>query len=405
MPRHETTSALRVASRLARVRIVHLVDALDTIGGVPTYLGGLLPALASRGVQNIVLTGAAAGTAPGAEVVHVSAIEAATATVSAALADELRAALGQANPDIVYSHTARSPAVVGVAAEVAPVAVYAHDYFTICPGSERYLHRSVAFCSEGFGARCFWRAYTERTTNRRPDRLVREIRRVARWQHTWQQVSAVLVASPFVADTYRAAGIPPDRIKLVPYSIEMPGHIECAKEVDVAYVGRLTDSKGVHVLLEAMCELEGVTLTIAGDGPERMALEAQAVRLGLQSRVRFAGWIQSAERDDLLARSRVFAMPALWDEPFGIVGVEALAAGVPVVATDVGGIPSWLDDQETGLLVPRGDHLAFANALRRLLGDEELRSSMGVLGRAAASRFSLGAHVDALLDAFTDLRR
>jgi glycosyltransferase involved in cell wall biosynthesis len=387
------------------VRIVHLVDALDTIGGVPTYLGGLLPALASRGVENTVLTGASGGTAPGAEVVHVPAIEAATAAVSAVLADELRVALRRANPDIVYSHTARSPAVVAVAAEVAPVAVYAHDYFTICPGSERYLHRSVAFCSEGFGARCFWRAYTERTTNRRPDRLVREIRRVARWQHTWQQVAAVLVASPFVADTYRAAGIPADRIKLVPYSVEMPPQIERDKDVDVAYIGRLTDSKGVHVLLEAISDLEEVTLTIAGDGPERIALEAQVVKLGLESRVRFVGWIQSDERDDLLARSRVFAMPALWDEPFGIVGVEALAAGVPVVATDVGGIPSWLDDQETGLLVPRGDRVAFADALRRLLSDGELRSRMGTLARTAANRFSLVAHVDALLDAFADLRR
>jgi len=396
---------LGAPSRLARVRIVHLVDAFGNIGGVPTYLAGLLPALIGRGIENVVLCGSPVGLVAGARVVHVPAIGTAKATLGDAQAEELRDVLRATSPDVVYSHTARSPAVVRIASESAPVVVYAHDYFTICPGSERYLHRSVAFCAEGFGARCFWRAYTERTTNRRPDRLVREIRRVAQWQRTWPDVGLVLVASPFVADTYRAAGIPAERIKLVPYPVEPPGAVEGGDPVDVAYIGRLTNSKGVHVLLRALRALPGVTLTVAGDGPERNALEALAVKLGIEKRVAFVGWIDAAERDRLLARARVFAMPSLWDEPFGIVGVESLAAGVPVVASAVGGIPSWLEDGETGLLVPRGDVDELAAALLRLLGDDELRLRLGEHGRVAATRYSLDAHLDALLEAFAAVCR
>jgi glycosyltransferase involved in cell wall biosynthesis len=181
--------------------------------------------------------------------------------------------------------------------------------------------------------------------------------------------------------------------------------VEGGDPVDVAYIGRLTNSKGVHVLLRALRALPGVTLTVAGDGPERNALEALAVKLGIEKRVAFVGWIDAAERDRLLARARVFAMPSLWDEPFGIVGVESLAAGVPVVASAVGGIPSWLEDGETGLLVPRGDVDELAAALLRLLGDDELRLRLGEHGRVAATRYSLDAHLDALLEAFAAVCR
>src|SRR5207248_662901 len=105
--------------------------------------------------------------------------------------------------------------------------------------------------------------------------------------------------------------------------------------IDVVFVGRLVSDKGVDVLLEALARLGDVSAVIAGDGPERHALEEQASTLGLGGRVRFSGWVSSTEREKLFAGATVFVLPSLWEEPFGIVGLEALAAGLPVVASNV----------------------------------------------------------------------
>jgi glycogen synthase len=155
----------------------------------------------------------------------------------------------------------------------------------------------------------------------------------------------------------------------------------------------------VHVLLEALARLSGVSAAVAGDGPARAELEELSRDLGLTDRVRFLGWIGQEQRAALLRGSRVFVLPSLWDEPFGIVGVEALGAGLPVVATAAGGIPDWLDDGVTGILVPRGDRDTLARALDRLLQDEPLRRRYASAGPIASERFSLARHLDVLLPA------
>jgi glycosyltransferase involved in cell wall biosynthesis len=114
-------------------------------------------------------------------------------------------------------------------------------------------------------------------------------------------------------------------------------------------------------------------------------------------RIDFTGWVSPAERLDLFHRSRVLAFPALWQEPFGLIGLEALAAGLPVVASDAGGIPSWLVPGEGGLLVPPGDSARLADALRSLLDDEPLRARLGERGPEIAARFSIDHHLDLLL--------
>lgn len=385
------------------MRVLHLVDRLDTIGGVPTYLAGLLPALASEGIESVVATADdSRAEFAGARCVHVPAVGSTAPRLTAAERSALRSALGNEAPDVVYSHTARSPDVVAVACEQAPTLVYVHDYFTVCPGSARYLHNRVAFCEEGPGARCFWRAYTERCTNRRPDRLVNEYRRVKAWERTWQLVARALVAAPFAADVMAASGVPRDRIVVVPYFVRVGEPLRGEAATDVLYVGRLTASKGVHVLLQALSALPGTTAVIAGDGPERPALERLAGRLGLSERATFLGWVGDEERDRLLAQSRVFALPSLWDEAFGIAGLEALAAGVPVIASAVGGIPFWLEDDEGGRLVPRGDSRALAEALRAVLADRALYDRLAETAPRAVRRFGLERHLERLVP---ELRR
>jgi glycosyltransferase involved in cell wall biosynthesis len=123
-----------------------------------------------------------------------------------------------------------------------------------------------------------------------------------------------------------------------------------------------------------------VTLAIAGDGPDRAALERHAQELGLGERARFLGGLPRERVLRLFRAADAALLSSSW-ENFPHTVVEALAVGTPVVSTAVGGVPEVVTDGENGLLVPPGDPAALADALARLLDDDALRER---LGRAAA---------------------
>ena len=136
---------------------------------------------------------------------------------------------------------------------------------------------------------------------------------------------------------------------------------------------------------------------VAGDGPARPALEALSAALGVGDRVTFLGWVDADESRRLLGAARVLALPSLWEEPFGLVGIEALAAGTPVVASEIGGVPTWLADGQGGFLVPPGDERALAHALRRVLAEDALHATLAAAAPSQAARFSIDNHLAALL--------
>jgi len=146
----------------------------------------------------------------------------------------------------------------------------------------------------------------------------------------------------------------------------------------VGAVGRLAPEKGYDVLIQAMVELSGCRLVLLGEGPERVPLTALACQLGVEDRIQMAGWVAAPWTSRF--RFDVMAVPSII-EGFGLVAVEALLAGMPVVASRVGGLVEILRDGETGLLVEPGDAAALGHALRGLLGDPAGRSAMGRRGR------------------------
>ena len=129
------------------------------------------------------------------------------------------------------------------------------------------------------------------------------------------------------------------------------------------FVGRLVERKGVQVLLEALARLRdrpGVRVRVVGDGPMRGALERQAATLGVADRVRFDGSVSTEELVRRFRECDVFVLPAVVDakgdtEGLGVVLIEALSYGKPVIASAAGGIVDIVRDGETGLLVPPGD--------------------------------------------------
>lgn len=172
-------------------------------------------------------------------------------------------------------------------------------------------------------------------------------------------------------------------------------------------IASLDHWKGLDVLLQAMAQLKGefpaLRLECAGEGPERQRLEAMAASLGLGDCVTFAGFLDRQALAGRLARCTIFVMPSR-SEPFGIAVVEALAAGAPIVASDVGGIPEILRHGRDGLLVPPGDAVALLSALRTLLSDPARRVRLSAAGPVRARDFPWTATAKRYMELFERLR-
>jgi len=163
----------------------------------------------------------------------------------------------------------------------------------------------------------------------------------------------------------------------------------------VLFVGRLRTRKAAAVLVEAFAavvrERPRARLVLLGDGEQRTALEAQIARLALGASVDLAGAVPRAATAEWLRRADVFCLPSTY-EGFPLAIHEAMAEGLPVVATHVAGVPEAVEDGVSGLLVPLEDDRALAAALLALLGDPERRRAFGDRGRALlAERFAIDA--------------
>jgi glycosyltransferase involved in cell wall biosynthesis len=168
-------------------------------------------------------------------------------------------------------------------------------------------------------------------------------------------------------------------------------------ETVIGTLARFDRIKGLDLLLEAAAELPATKLVLVGEGPERDELVAQSERLGLAGRVQFVPWSDSAR--ELLREMDVFVLPSR-NEGFPLSIVEAMLAGLPVVASDVGSVPEAVVDGVTGCIVPPGDVASLRQALARLVDDRELRLRMG---RAARGRALERFTSDAMARAFEQL--
>lgn len=188
----------------------------------------------------------------------------------------------------------------------------------------------------------------------------------------------------------------PRRLRVIPNGVpdrDLPAPArELAGDSAIGAVGRLSPEKGYDVLLRALAELPGATLTLVGAGPEQPRLEQLAGELGLRGRIRATGWL--TDYHPLLSTFDVFVQPSRTDAaPLSVI--EAMLAARPVVATEVGGLPELVIHGETGLLVPPDQPRALAEAIAQLLGDPDRRRRMGERGRAVArERFSVERMVD-----------
>ncbi|HEX2202618.1 MAG TPA: glycosyltransferase family 4 protein, partial [Longimicrobium sp.] len=344
--------------RLHLMRILFANDGVGDAGGVQSYLAAVMPALAARGHEVALLhldplrDGGEGSPAP-AGAPHFGMAERGT---EAALA----AARGWA-PDLCFSHNMRPLEVERALLASLPVVKMMHGYFGTCIGGQKtHLFPRAEPCARVFGPACL-ALYVPRRNGRLNLPYIADQWRWANDQRAlFGAYAAVVTASGAMRDEYVRNGVHPSKahaVPLFPTTGPAPGE-DPAPPPDafrLLFLGRMTRLKGGDVLVRAAAlasERIGrpVPLTMAGDGPQRAEWEALAASLGVDAD--FPGWVEPEARAGLFRAASLLAVPSVWPEPFGLVGLEAGAFGVPAAAFDVGGIREWLRPGANGWLAP-----------------------------------------------------
>jgi len=369
------------------MRVLH-IQKVKGIGGSERHLLALLPALRDRGVEVGMVVVATGDHLRFVQPLRDAGIDprivAAGGDLDLGLTPKLRAAIRSFGATLVHTHLVHADVYGQPAARLAGVRGIS-TFHSLSPLLRRPVYRAAAVAA---------------------GRLARRS----------------IAISEAVRRAVESLGIPRrGSVSVVPYGIDVEGRCLTpaaraaarAKldlhddDVAVTVAARLIEGKGHDVVIEAVRAALGdaptLKLLIAGDGPERAALEARARSLP-EGAARFLGFVEDTR--DLIGASDVVAFPTLpsLGEGFGLVALEAMAAGLPVVASDTGALPEVVADERTGIVVPAGSSPALAAALARLARDPSERERLGAAGlERARSDFSLGAMVDRTIAVYEEV--
>ncbi len=363
-------------------------------GGVAAHIGASAELLAARGTRVAILAAKVESelVPPGGQVFESPELFNREAT------PQMR--IGQAlsfSPSLVHLNQVGDPALVDFLRGTTPVVISAHD-FVACTSGVHYF-RPGHECRRAHGPGCVPNLVRCAHT-RDPLSLPGAYARAGRSLEALRRADMAVSYSSAVDRHLQLNGIA--RRRVVPY---FPNHAPAqpsprAGSPRVMFAGRVVAPKGVATLVHAAREVEA-RFVVCGDGWQLPAMRRLAGRLGVEERVEFAGWLDPDAIAREFADASLVAVPSLWPEPFGIIGIEGFAAGCAAVASRTGGIGDWLDDGVSGLMVPAGDARALARALNELLADPERRRRMAAAGRATLQdRFTPEHHLTAITEAY-----
>ena len=387
------------------MRLLISNDGFQDAGGVQTYLDAIVTGLAARGhdIAMLYLDRVPVMPSPG-----IGNLPPHFSVVRDGL-DHALAAVARWQPQICYSNNMSDLGVDRRLMAIAPVVKFMHGYFGTCvSGLKMFALPSARPCHRKFGAACVALYLPRRCGGLNVLKIPGQYR-WAREQHTLiDKYSALVVASAHMKDEYVNNGADARNVHVDPYGLlvgGMPLPRDPGADIppSVVFLGRMTRLKGGDLLVRAVAEASArlatpVQLTMVGDGPERAAWERLARHLNVAAT--FTGWQSGDERWRWIQRATLLAVPSLWPEPFGLVGLEAAVLGVPAIAFDVGGMREWLTPGENGYLVagdpPRAS--AFADGLVTAFREPDALRAMGQNAPATARRLSLDRHLDQLED-------
>jgi len=403
---------------LLTMRILLANDGFGDAGGVQNYLDAVAGGLASRGHELAILHRDATP-APFAAAATRSLHQFTVAVEGIGPTIER---IARWAPDVCFSHNMDILDVDCALIARWPVVKFMHGYLGTCIGGQKRHGFPIAQpCDRRFGIACLALYGPRHCGELTPGKFVGQYR-WAREQHSLlPRYRTMVVASEHMKREFVRNGMPPSQIHVNPlfptHTHEVVGSGFSRTKVRlqedptyedpcVAFVGRMTVLKGGDLLVDAVAQASTILgrtirLLLIGDGPQRAAWEQRAS----ERRVLFTstGWLNGDDRWAALRQATLLALPSSWPEPFGLVGLEAAALGIPAVAFDVGGVREWLRPGINGYLAPGNPPRAagLAAALVEAFGDENELKAMGLRAVGVAREMSVDRHLDRLESIFS----
>lgn len=363
------------------MRVLHFNEHLSWSGGVETYLLHLIPALETAGLEQFYAyaQGDADLLPRTVQVPEISRFGREAELVGYARAREL---LQRIRPDIIHIHRIYNLGVLRACLEFGPVVVTCHDYLYLCPAASFFHRRTQTICNRQAGPACFAITLLKHCLTPRPRFAVAYYRRVRAFAQWKNRFAAVLCPSESVRERLLVHGFAAERLITQPYFCPISPRAEprpLPTTPTILFLGRIRAIKGYDVFIRCLGLLENTKGVMVGDLTPQISQQVSrlARAAGCEDRLTLRGWARREEIGSLFETTSVFIFPSICPETLGIVGLEAMARGVPVVASDVGGVRQWLRDGRNGFLVPPKDPVATANATRRLLESPDLMLQMG----------------------------
>lgn len=386
-----------------KILIIHDVGAL--VGGAEYSLANIRRDLMQRGHDVRVVTGDRPSPEPGFSDYIFASRDASVPgkflhyLYNSSAKQTISAAIGDFRPDVIHAGTVTRISPAGVKAmKGTPTVMDLRDYGLMYPDLHKYLPREE-YCGYGDGSCCprhvgYLRYYFD---------LVR----IYLHRRRFGQISAFIVNSEYVKKLAELMGMKPAVVINSPVDpIPEEPQREAGTRNSILYAGRLEPEKGVLQLLDSFElvreSIPDAVLLMAGEGSLSDELRSRIADRGLSESVEMLGFLRREELQRWYSRIRVAVVPSLWPEPFGLVGPEAMAFGVPVVASGRGGTKDWLHDGENGLIADPGDARDLASAITRLLQDDVLYQDLVRNAVESVRRFRLQGYIDKLEEVYRE---
>jgi glycosyltransferase involved in cell wall biosynthesis len=377
-------------------------------GGAETYLRDVLPQLSARGHRLGLLF--ESESADG-DRIDESGVCDPTWALTPATREDVWAGVRAWQPDAVYNHGLADTEFEARLTRY-PVVYFLHNYVGTCLGGfKRHAWPAPRPCTRTLGLGCLAHYYPHRCGGLNPLVMLGNYPRRHRVLAMLRRCAVLQVASTAMREEYLRHGFPSEQVVLNPLfptgrqpDPDPPAPRDRTGAVVLA--GRLTEVKGGEYLVRALHRARlragydpPLRLDVVGDGPELPRLKALAGQHGVPAT--FYGWLNAAGVQTLMRQADLLAMPSLWPEPFGLLGIEAGCVGLPAVGYAHGGIPDWLAEGVSGALAPSPPTVdGLADAIVRALTDPDHYQRLRVGAWETARRFTPERHVERLETAF-----
>jgi glycosyltransferase involved in cell wall biosynthesis len=311
--------------------------------------------------------------------------------------------LDEFSPELVHVHN-----IVGLSLMMIdtchtrhlPTVVTLHDYWGIC-FKNTLLKNNGRICQQG-GLDCL--GCREMLTGNLP--LPTPVRN-AHMLLSLRKVTRFISPSRYLAEQYAANGIPREKISVLNYGIDVESFTPRPHRhgpLALGFIGHLGKHKGLDVLLQALSLMKekAIQLLVVGTGEEGEHLNALSRELGLERHVTFHGHVDHQRMATIYQTIDVLIVPSIWPENSPVTITEAMATGIPIIASDIGGIGELVEDGVTGFLVPVRDSQTIAERIQRFLACPELKQEMGQRGLEKLQQHRLQDQVEKIVGVYQE---